>query len=53
MSIESEPGGGTTVTISLPVDGPAGRKSDEPAALMALPANTSREKSDATLRKSA
>lgn len=53
MSIESEPGGGTTVTISLPVDGPAGNSASEPAEVVVMPASRSKEDNDGTLRKTA
>jgi two-component system, cell cycle sensor histidine kinase DivJ len=49
MSIESALGEGTTVTISLPVDGPAGESGGEPE-LLPMPGRT-KEKADGTLRK--
>jgi cell cycle sensor histidine kinase DivJ len=51
MAIESEPGGGTTVTISLPVDGP--KQVEEPAAIVAMPVARRKEEDDGTLRKTA
>ncbi|WP_202293350.1 ATP-binding protein [Mesorhizobium sp. 131-2-1] len=38
MSIESMPGEGTTVTISLPVNGPKGRSKDKSDGVLAIPA---------------
>jgi two-component system, cell cycle sensor histidine kinase DivJ len=38
MSIESLPGEGTTVTISLPVSGPKGRSRDKNGGVLAIPA---------------
>ena len=52
MSIESAPGEGTTVTISLPIEGPAFRPSQEAKGeLMRLPAGRTKEKHDGSLRK--
>ncbi|TIM20055.1 MAG: HAMP domain-containing histidine kinase, partial [Mesorhizobium sp.] len=54
MSIESMPGEGTTVTISLPVDGPKGRSNDKPGVLP-MPAAKAETKGDrhGSLRKTA
>lgn len=54
MSIESMPGEGTTVTISLPVNGPKGRSSDKPGVLP-MPAAKAETKGDrhGSLRKTA
>ncbi|RWA63722.1 HAMP domain-containing sensor histidine kinase [Mesorhizobium sp.] len=38
MSIESMPGEGTTVTISLPVNGPKGHSRDKDSGVLAIPA---------------
>ncbi len=43
MSIESMPGEGTTVTISLPVNGPKGRSTDKPGVLPMPAAKTEGE----------
>lgn len=51
MSIESAPGEGTTVTISLPIDGPASRPGATKGELMRLPAGRIKEKRDGALRK--
>jgi cell cycle sensor histidine kinase DivJ len=48
MAIESALGEGTTVTISLPVDGPAGGSGE--GELLPMPGRT-KEKTDGTLRK--
>jgi cell cycle sensor histidine kinase DivJ len=53
MDIESETGQGTTVTIALPLDGPARRAVDRPAPIVRLPGKKSREASDGTFRKTA
>jgi cell cycle sensor histidine kinase DivJ len=53
MAIESELGGGTMVTISLPVSGPTKQKSLEPAEIVAIPENRSKEENDGTFRKTA
>lgn len=56
MSIESMPGEGTTVTISLPVDGPRGRSADKPGVLPMPAARTEGETKgdrDGSLRKTA
>jgi len=50
MSIESEPGRGTTVTISLPVDRPA-RDATNSAEIFAMTGNRSKEAHDGTFRK--
>ncbi|TIL62137.1 ATP-binding protein [Mesorhizobium sp.] len=54
MSIESMPGEGTTVTISLPVNGPNGRSNDKPGVLP-MPAAKAETKGDrhGSLRKRA
>ncbi|PAP94184.1 sensor histidine kinase [Mesorhizobium wenxiniae] len=54
MSIESMPGEGTTVTISLPVNGPKGRSTDKPGVLP-MPAAKAETKGDrhGSLRKTA
>lgn len=54
MSIESMPGEGTTVTISLPVNGPKGRSNDKPGVLP-IPAAQAETKGDrhGSLRKTA
>lgn len=51
MSIESAPGEGTTVTISLPVEGPALRPEPSRGELMRLPASRAKEVRDGSLRK--
>ncbi|WP_269932219.1 PAS domain-containing sensor histidine kinase [Aminobacter sp. HY435] len=51
MSIESAPGEGTTVTISLPVEGPALRPEPTRGELMRLPAGKAKEVRDGSLRK--
>lgn len=56
MSIESMPGEGTTVTISLPVNGPKGRSTDKPGVLPMPAAKTEGETKgdrDGSLRKTA
>jgi cell cycle sensor histidine kinase DivJ len=51
MSIDSEPGGGTTVNISLPTEAPIVPKAAE---IVAMPASRAKEGTDgATLRKTA
>ncbi|MCX7304518.1 MAG: ATP-binding protein [Hyphomicrobiales bacterium] len=50
MSIESEPGRGTTVTISLPVERPA-RGSNSSAAILEMTGTRSKEAHDGTFRK--
>jgi cell cycle sensor histidine kinase DivJ len=50
MSIESAVGEGTVVTISLPVDGPAGKVCNDGGELLPMPGRT-KEKVDGTLRK--
>lgn len=52
MSIESEPGSGTTVTISLPADNSALGAMGS-AEIHAIAANTSKETYDGTFRKTA
>lgn len=54
MSIESMPGEGTTVTISLPVKGPRGRSTDKPGVLP-MPAARTKGEGDrnGSLRKTA
>ncbi|MCV3210465.1 HAMP domain-containing histidine kinase [Mesorhizobium sp. YC-39] len=54
MSIESMPGEGTTVTISLPVKGPKGRSTDKPGVLP-MPAARTKGEGDrnGSLRKTA
>ena len=52
MSIESMPGEGTTVTISLPVGGPKGRAGDK-ADVLSMPARTKGEGNGSSLRKTA
>ncbi|PTE09669.1 sensor histidine kinase [Mesorhizobium helmanticense] len=54
MSIESMPGQGTTVTISLPVKGPKGRSTDKPGVLP-MPAARTKGEGDrnGSLRKTA
>jgi len=49
MSIESEPGNGTTVTISLPVDRP--QRTSEKADVVTLPQSTAKEDIHGTYRK--
>ena len=53
MAIESEPGDGTTVTISLPIDGPKKPKTADAAEIVAMPASRSKEDIDGTFRKTA
>lgn len=56
MSIESMPGEGTTVTISLPVNGPRGRSTDKPGVLPMPATRTEGETKgdrDGSLRKTA
>ena len=50
MSIESMPGEGTTVTISLPVNGPKRRSSDK-AAVLPMPMAKAKGDSNGSLRK--
>ncbi len=52
LTIESAPGQGTTVTITLPVDGPVSRKETE-GKIIALGKSGSRSASDGSLRKTA
>jgi cell cycle sensor histidine kinase DivJ len=52
MTIESAPGRGTTVTVSLPCDGPAGRV-EPPAMLVAMATSGNQEENDGTFRKTA
>jgi cell cycle sensor histidine kinase DivJ len=51
MSIESAPGEGTTVTISLPIEGPAFRPEPAKGELMRLPAGRNKEMRSGPLRK--
>lgn len=51
MSIESAPGEGTTVTISLPIEGPASRSGSTKGELMRLPTGRIKERQDGSLRK--
>lgn len=51
MSIESAPGEGTTVTISLPIEGPAFRPEPTKGEVMRLPADRIREMRNGPLRK--
>ena len=53
MQIESEPGQGTTVTISLPLDGPAQRKTEMTRPIVRLPGGILEEAHDGTFRKTA
>jgi cell cycle sensor histidine kinase DivJ len=53
MSIESEVGRGTTVTISLPVDQPAHETAADSAEILVMAANSSNEARDGTYRKTA
>ncbi len=52
MSIESEPGRGTTVTISLPIERPAQAVTDS-ARIFAMAGSQSEEVDDGTFRKTA
>ncbi|TGQ66945.1 MAG: HAMP domain-containing histidine kinase [Mesorhizobium sp.] len=52
MSIESMPGEGTTVTISLPVNGPKGRPADK-AGVLTMPAARAKGDRNGSLRKTA
>jgi cell cycle sensor histidine kinase DivJ len=52
MSIESMPGEGTTVTISLPVGGPK-RHAGEKAAVLTMPLAVAKEDRNGALRKTA
>lgn len=51
MSIESAVGQGTTVTISLPVAGPATQKGGEKGALLPMPSVKRKEDDNGALRK--
>lgn len=51
MAIESAPGEGTTVTISLPIDGPSARPGTQKGELMALPEGRLKEVVHGSLRK--
>lgn len=53
MSIDSAPGEGTTVTVSLPVDGPKGGRSKEKSQVLPLPAARPKEEKDGPFRKTA
>lgn len=53
LAIESEPGHGTTVTISLPVDAPARESATGTADIFAMKASRSKEDFDGTFRKTA
>ncbi|RUZ74105.1 PAS domain-containing sensor histidine kinase [Mesorhizobium sp. M7A.F.Ca.US.006.01.1.1] len=50
MSIESMPGEGTTVTISLPVNGPKGRQAEK-AGVLTMPVAMAKGDRDGSLRK--
>ena len=52
MSIESMPGEGTTVTISLPVNGPKGRPANE-AGVLTMPVTRAKGDRNGSLRKTA
>ncbi|RWC32631.1 MAG: PAS domain-containing sensor histidine kinase [Mesorhizobium sp.] len=52
MSIESMPGDGTTVTISLPVNGPKGRQAAK-AGVLTMPVAMAKGDRDGSLRKTA
>ncbi|WP_256749511.1 PAS domain-containing sensor histidine kinase [Mesorhizobium sp. Mes31] len=52
MSIESMPGEGTTVTISLPVNGPKGRPAEK-AGVLTMPLAMGKEDRNGSLRKTA
>lgn len=52
MSIESMPGEGTTVTISLPVNGPKGRPADS-AGVLTMPVAMGKGDRNGSLRKTA
>lgn len=52
MSIESMPGEGTTVTISLPVNGPKGRPAKE-TAVLTMPVTRAKGDRSGSLRKTA
>jgi cell cycle sensor histidine kinase DivJ len=52
MSIESMPGEGTTVTISLPVNGPKGRPADS-VGVLTMPVATGKGDRNGSLRKTA
>ena len=53
LSIESEPGNGTTVTVSLPAEKASPRRAKQGAGVVTLPQSTVREEVDATYRKRA
>ena len=53
MAIESEPGDGTTVTISLPVQGPKKSRTADEAEIVTMPASRAKEDIDGTFRKTA
>lgn len=53
MSIESVVGEGTTVTISLPVAGPASKEPEKKGALLPLPAGRKKEDGHGAFRKTA
>ena len=52
MSIESMPGEGTTVTISLPVNGPKGRPANQ-AGVLTMPVTRAKGDRNGSLRKTA
>jgi len=52
MSIESMPGEGTTVTISLPVNGPKGRPANQ-AGVLTMPVTRAKGDGNGSLRKTA
>ncbi|MER8574471.1 PAS domain-containing sensor histidine kinase [Mesorhizobium sp. M1338] len=52
MSIESMPGEGTTVTISLPVNGPKGRQAEK-AGVLTMPVAMAKGDRNGSLRKTA
>ena len=53
MEIESEPGRGTTVTISLPLDWPTTQETGAPEPIVRLPGETFREACDGAFRQTA
>lgn len=53
MSIESAPNEGTTVTISLPVAGPAPKREEHDVREIAVKTTASKEGTDGSLRKTA